>query len=155
MDGGKFVFQLLKIVCGFLAALISCGLFLSWGFFRATDPGSDPIAFATMVGSGLIGASVVGAAVLVPAGVLITIAELARLRSIIFHLAASGAIAFLIWTFGSAAGIGGLRPGSVVALAAGFCAGLVYWIIAGRTAGCWMANRPADNAPGKIDTSDA
>ncbi|WP_422041517.1 translation initiation factor IF-3 [Roseibium sp.] len=147
MDGGKFLLQLLKIVAGFVLALIASGLFLAWGFFQAAHPGENPVAFGAMVGTGLVAASVAGAAAMLPAGIAIAVAEFARLKGIVFHLAAGGGIAFLIWTLGPEAGAetgaGGVRPGSVVALAAGFFAGLVYWIIAGRTAGCWLQG-PAD-----------
>lgn len=144
MDGGKFLFQLLKIVVGFVLALVASGLFLAWGFFQAAHPGDNPVAFGAMVGTGLVAASVTGAAAMVPAGVVIAIAEFARLKGIVFHLAAGGAIAFAIWTLGPEAEAGGVRPGSVVALATGFFAGLVYWIIAGRTSGCWWLPKTTD-----------
>lgn len=144
MDGTKFLVQLLKIVCGFIFGLIACGLFLAWGFFQSVHPGENPVAFGAMVGTGLVGASAVGAAALVPASVLIAIAEFARLRGIVFHLAAGGGIAFLLWTLGSADVNADLRPGSVIALAAGFLAGLVYWAIAGRTSGCWQPQKQAE-----------
>lgn len=144
MDGGKFLFQLLKIVAGFVFALVASGLFLAWGFFQAAHPSENPIAFGAMVGTGLVAASVTGAAAMVPAGIAIAIAEFVRLKGIVFHLAAGGAIAFAIWTLGPEAEAGGVRPGSVIALAAGFFAGLVYWIIAGRTSGCWWLPKTAD-----------
>ncbi len=141
LDGGKLLFQLLKIVFGFVFALIASGLFIAWGFFQAAHPNDDPIAFATMVGTGLVGASVIGAAALVPAGIAIVIAELVRLRGLVFHVAAAGGIAFLLWTLGSATQSADLRPGSAVALAAGFLGGAVYWLVAGRTSGGWHSNR--------------
>lgn len=144
MDGGKLLFQLLKIVCGFIAGLIACGLFLAWGFFQAAHPDQDPVAFATMVGTGLVGASVIGSLALVPAAVAIAIAETARLRGLVFHVAAGGVIAFLIWTLGTGVETSQLRPGSVVALAGGFLAGAVYWLIAGRTSGSWRDNAALD-----------
>ena len=146
MDGGKFLVQLLKIVCGFIFGLIACGLFLAWGFFQAAHPHEDPVAFATMVGTGLVGASVVGAAALVPAALLITLAETARLKGVIFHVAAGGGIAFLLWTLGGPGEVGEIRPGSSVALASGFLAGFVYWLVAGRTSGSWQ-NRAKPDLP--------
>ncbi|WP_299818912.1 translation initiation factor IF-3 [uncultured Roseibium sp.] len=137
LDGGKLLFQLLRIVCGFVLAVIACGLFLAWGFFRAAHPDQDPVAFAAMAGSGLVGASVIGGTVLVPAAVLIAVAEAVRLQGFIFHVAAAGAIAFLVWTLGAGSGTTDWRPGSAVVLAAGFLAGAVYWLIAGRMSGGW------------------
>jgi len=152
LDGGKFVYQLLKVVTGFILAVLSCGLFLAWGFFRAGSPEADPVGFAAMVGTALVTASVVGATALVPAGVLIAVAEAMRLKGIVFHVAAAGAIAFALWTLGGDPGIDTLRPGSGIALAAGFVAGAVYWLVAGRTSGCWHGLRnkaiaPADSGP--------
>lgn len=145
MNGAKFLIQLLKIICGFILGLVVCGLFLAWGFFQTANPGENPVAFGAMVGTGLVGASIVGAAAFLPAGILIVIAELARIRGIVFHLVASGSIAFLLWTVGFSGETGDLRPGSVVVLAAGFLAGLVYWTVAGRTSGCWQAERPSES----------
>lgn len=144
MDGGKFLFQLLKIVCGFICGLIVSGLFLAWGYFRTSYPNDDPVAFAVMIGSGLVGASILGAAAFVPAAIAIAIAEIARLRSLLIHVAAGGGIGFLLWTLGAAQETGGPRPGSAVILAAGFCAGAVYWLVAGRTSGCWWIDRKKD-----------
>lgn len=140
MDGGKFLFQLLKVILGFVLAVVACGLFLAWGFFRASHPNDDPIAFAAMIGTGLVGGSVVGATAILPASILIAIAEAARLRSLVFHVGAAGAIAFGVWTLSDPATADGFRPGSVVALAAGFLAGAVYWLIAGRSSGAWHPN---------------
>lgn len=142
MDGGKLVLQIIKVVIGFILAVLACGLFLSWGFFRAGAPEVDPVGFAAMVVTGFITASVVGAVAMVPALAFVTLAELARLRGFLFHVGAAGAIAFGAWTFGGDAEISGLRPGSTIALAAGFVAGIVYWLIAGRSSGCW---RPSKN----------
>jgi hypothetical protein len=144
VNGPQFLFQLLRIVAGFILAVIACGLFLAWGFFRGTHPEVDPVAFGAMFGTGLVGASVVGAASLVPAGVLIAIAEAARLRSLVFHVAAGGALAFVVWTLGGT-GTEGFRPGSAVALASGFIAGAVYWAVAGRRSGDWLG-RPQSTA---------
>ncbi|TYC53466.1 translation initiation factor IF-3 [Rhodobacterales bacterium] len=138
------MFQLLRIVVAFICGLIVSGLFLSWGFFQASYPNDDPVAFAAMIGSGLVGASVLGAGAFVPASIAIAIAEIARLRSLIFFLAAGGGIAFLMWTLGEAEQAQGLRPGSVIALAAGFLAGSVYWLVAGRTSGCWRTSLSGD-----------
>jgi len=139
VNGTQFLFQLLRIVAGYILAVIACGLFLAWGFFRGTHPEADPVAFGAMFGTGLVGASVVGATVLIPAGVLIAVAEAARLRALVFHVAAGGALAFAVWTLGGGGGAEGVRPGSAVALAAGFIAGTVYWAVAGRHSGSWLA----------------
>lgn len=138
--GDKFVLQLFRIVFGFVAGILAAGLFLSWGFFQAAAPDHDPVAFAAMIGTGLVTASVVGGFAFIPAGIAILAAELMRWRSFVFHLGAAGAIGLALWTFGEEAGTTGLRPGTTIALAAGFLAGAVYWLIAGRSSGCWRTD---------------
>lgn len=135
MDGGKFLYQLLKAATGFVFAVIGAGLFLAWGIFGTGAGESDPVLVGTIVGTGLVGASIAGAAAFAPALFLIAIAEIARLRGVVLHIAAGGLLALLLWTLGGAQD--GLRPGSAVALAAGFIAGGIYWLVAGRTSGCW------------------
>ncbi len=143
MDGGKLLFQLLKIVFGFILALVASGIFLAWGYFRAGSPDGDPVVFAAMVGTGLVGASVIGGTVLIPASVLILLAEMMRLRGLIYCLAAGGGVAFLVWTLGDASQAAeGVRPGTAIALTAGFLGGAVYWLVAGRTAGSWRTDVP-------------
>jgi hypothetical protein len=147
LDGGKFLMQLLKIVCGFILGLMACGIFLAWGIFQSAHPNEDPVAFATMIGTGLVGASVIGATAFVPAALLILVAEIARFRGIVFHVAAAGLVAFLLWTLGTTGNTTEIRPGSAVALSAGFLAGAVYWLIAGRTSGSWHGNQRRKTEP--------
>ncbi|MEP3431261.1 MAG: translation initiation factor IF-3 [Roseibium sp.] len=139
LDGGKLVFQFFKIVIGFVFALLGCGMFLAWGFCQAAHPQDDVVAFATMFGTGLVSASVIGAAALIPAGIAIAVSEFGRFRGVLFHMAAGGGVAFLLWTLGSPDTTAEIRPGSSIALAGGFLAGAIYWSIAGRTAGSWLA----------------
>ena len=144
MDGGKLLFQLIKIVFGYVSALIGSGLFLAWGLFQANHPGDDPVAFGAMVGTGLVGASVLGAVTLLPAAIAVGLAEFARLRGMVFHIGMGGAIAFVVWTIGAAENTD-IRPGTAVVLAAGFLAGAIYWLIAGRTSGIWHGNSRPKN----------
>jgi hypothetical protein len=136
LNGTLFIWQLIKIIVGFVIAVIASGLFLSWGLFQPGSPEADPAAFAAMIGTAFVTASVLGAVAFVPAACVILLSEIARLSGIVFYLASAGAIAFLLWTLDGTADAG-LRPGSPVVLAAGFVSGAVYWIIAGRTAGSW------------------
>ncbi|WP_395176205.1 translation initiation factor IF-3 [Roseibium alexandrii] len=137
MNGTLFIWQLIKIIVGFVVAVTASGLFLSWGLFQPGSPEADPAAFAAMIGAAFVTASVLGAVAFVPAVCVILVSEIARLSGIVFHVASAGAIAFLLWTLDGTADAG-LRPGSPVVLAAGFVSGAVYWIIAGRTAGNWL-----------------
>jgi len=143
VHSGKLVWQILRIVCGFIAGVLAAGLFLSWGLFQAAGPDQDPVAFAAMLGTGLVTASVLGSLAFVPAAVAIVLAEGLAWRGIIYHLAAAGLIALGLWTLGDQTMATGPRPGTSVALAAGFLGGLVYWLIAGRTSGQWRSTKPA------------
>lgn len=149
MNGSRFVWQLLRIVLGYILAVLVAGLFLSWGVFQGTAPEHDPIAFAAMIGTGFVTASVIGSVSLFPAIFAIGLAESLGWRSVIFHVGAAGLIALGIWTAGGEVGAGGPRPGTSVALAAGFLGGIVYWLIAGCASGLWRpsnsgAERPAN-----------
>ncbi len=151
IDGGKLFFQLVRVSFGFIFAVIAAGFFLAWGFFQAAHPESDPAAFAGMVGSGIVSASVLGGLAFIPALCAIGLAEAFRWRGVVFHVAVGGVIAMVIWTLGaqlsvdgvSAAAGDGLRPGTSVAASAGFLGGFVYWLMAGRLSGCWRVNLAA------------
>ncbi|ADZ68881.1 hypothetical protein [Polymorphum gilvum] len=140
VDGGRLAVQLVRIVAGFICALIAAGLFLAWGVFRAGPPEVDPVGFGAMVGTGLVSAAVLGSATFVPALAAILLAELAGWRSIVYHVGAAGLIAFALWLLRAEPAGGGLPPGTPVALAAGFLAGAVYWLVAGRRAGLWKVS---------------
>ncbi|MBO0346569.1 translation initiation factor IF-3 [Roseibium limicola] len=142
VDGGKFLVQLLRCAIGFIAGVVCCGLFLAWGFFTGGQEPQDAGVFALVIGSGLVSASVVGASVFVPALVLVALAEVAAIRSFVYHLGAGGLLAFALWSIGDVEGVQSgadlsLRPGTAIALAAGFLGGFVYWLLAGRLSGCW------------------
>ncbi|QUS55685.1 translation initiation factor 3 [Pseudovibrio brasiliensis] len=177
IDGTKLFFQLLRIALGFSLAIIAAGLFLSWGFFRTLSvhggPEADIIQLIAITWSTIISASVIGALSLIPSGFAIGFAELMKWRGVIYHVSAGGLIALVLWGIGgvlpadlfyasneagsiiaySAPGTPtppteGLRPGSSVAASAGFIAGFIYWLIAGRASGSWwMDKRPSNEDP--------
>lgn len=146
VDGGAFTLQLMRMALGFMAGLLAAGLFIAWGFFRILGADGDPAAFAAIIGTGLVSASVLGALAAIPALFAIGISEAMRWRSITYHVGIAGVIALVIWTMGGelaepggASGTGPeVRPGSTIAVAAGFIGGAIYWLIAGRRAGCWL-----------------
>jgi membrane protease YdiL (CAAX protease family) len=144
VHGGKLVWQILRIVCGFIAGVLAAGLFLSWGLFQAAGPDQDPVAFAAMLGTGFVTASVLGSMAFIPAAVAIVLAETLAWRGLIYHLGAAGLIALGLWTLGVETAGTEPRPGTSVALAAGFLGGLVYWLIAGRSSGRWRSKKPED-----------
>lgn len=150
VDAGRLLWQIVKIVFGYGLALCSAGMFLAWGFFQPHGIETDPVGFAATVWSGAVSGVVIGGMAALPAFAAILLAELFRLNSLILNLAAGGLIAFGLWSVGGgdvAAAEPALRPGTSVALAAGFVAGFVYWLIAGRTAGRWRLNGASRSHP--------
>lgn len=137
VHGGRFAIQLLRMVLGFVAAVLAAGLFLSWGLFQGAATESDPVAFAAVIGTGMVTASVLGAISLTPAIFAAGIAEALGWRGFVYHVAAAGLIAMLLWTMSGEVSAMGPRPGTAIALAAGFLAGGVYWLVAGRCSGLW------------------
>ncbi|WP_417670240.1 translation initiation factor IF-3 [Roseibium sp.] len=145
MEGGHFLLQLIKITCGFIAAVLASGVFLAWGLFQASGPSEDPVAFAAMTGTALVTASVLGGYVMVPAFIAIGIAESLSLRSLVYHVGVAGLIALVLWSADVNTEGTGIRPGTTIALAAGFLGGFVYWLFAGRSAGNWRRRERVRN----------
>jgi hypothetical protein len=101
--------------------------------------------FSVVVG---IGAFFISALALLPAAIVIAIAEAFRLRSVLLY-AAVGGLGLLALYYG--AGFtdrmsgGPMSRETEIVAAAGIVAGLVYWLLAGRNAGKWR--EPAQAAP--------
>jgi len=148
-SASRLFFQLLRISFGFVLAVLVLGVFIAWGFFGHGGDASDPYAIVATFSTGAIAASAIGGVVFFPALVAIAVAEVLRLRGIMFHVGVAGAIALGIWIFGSSEPMAsGLRPGSSVVLAGGFLAGFTYWLVAGRLSGCWMSATVANSESG-------
>lgn len=147
IDAGRFFWQIVRIVVAYALALSAAGIFLAWGLFRPEGFDADPVAFAATLWSGLISGAIIGGAAFIPALVAIIAAELLRLKSMLFHLAAGGFIGVALWSLSGSANENALRPGSTIALAAGFVAGFVYWLIAGRMSGYWRIARNKEPSP--------
>lgn len=142
ISGSGFALQAVRIVLGFILGLLGAGVFLSWGFFQSLTADSEPgMAFA-VIATGLVSSALIGALAFVPACLAIVLAESFRWRSAVYHIAIGGLIAFAIWGLSEpgteiANGASALRPGTTIALAAGFVAGAIYWLVAGRLSGTW------------------
>lgn len=106
---------------------------------------------AVFWGATFIGASVTGAAGLLPLAILIGIAESLKIRSLLAN-AAAGAVMMLLGFYAS--GLSNSYEESIdhppppvsreaeIAAAAGVVFGLTYWAIAGRNAGRWREPYP-------------
>lgn len=141
IDGGLLVLQLVRAAIGFMLGLIGAGAFLAFGFFRDVFFQNDPVMAGAVTGTALVSAAFLGALAFAPSFLAIALAEILRLRSVVYHVGLAGLIAAGLWVMGDGAiindGHAGWLPGTTVALAAGFVGGIIYWLIAGRTSGCW------------------
>ena len=88
----------------------------------------------------LTSAAIVSVTALVPAMIVILIAETLALRSLFFYALAGGASGLLYGLTFPAAVATSLDRTVQITLAAGVAAGLVYWLVAGRTAGLWRGS---------------
>lgn len=148
IDGGLLVLQVVKAVTGFILGLLGAAGFLAFGFFRDVFAQQDPVMAGAVTGTALVSAAFLGALAFAPSFIAIALAEVLRLRSIVYHVGLAGLIAAGLWIMGDSSiianGRSGWLPGTTVALASGFTGGIIYWVIAGRTSGCWRgaADRP-------------
>lgn len=150
---GHLIVRLVVIGFGYILAVIAAAIFLSLGVVREViaptieyNTGVPVDGFLVPV-LGLIASPLLASALLGPAAILIAIAEWVRFQGLVTNVVLGGALAFFA---------GGLQLGygnptdlsngvAVVLAAAGFIGGLVYWLIAGRSAGKWLDSdlRPA------------
>jgi hypothetical protein len=137
--------RLLWVLFAFLIASTAAALVVTLGSLAAdpANPGTGVVLDETVgliVGvSGVLIATVT----LLPAALLIAIAESLRLRSFVFYTLAGAVMA----CYG---GLGrgftaklGFDHSSEVWAASGIAAGLIYWLLAGRQAGAWRDARAA------------
>jgi len=84
----------------------------------------------------LTSAAIVAALAFLPAMVVILIAESLALRSLFFY-ALSGGVGGLLYGLTFPASAPPYDRTAQITFAAGVAAGLIYWLVAGRTAGLW------------------
>lgn len=117
----------------YVAALLCGAAILTVGLFNGQITGETmPVAVGTFIGVTLYG----GMVSFVPALVAILIAEFLAWRSIFYYLAAGGIVGAIGWQMTTAwDGLDFTDHLLALCLAAGFVAGFVYWLAAGRDAG--------------------
>jgi hypothetical protein len=132
------------IVLALIAALIVAGIAVAMGIvapdWRGVD--SDPIERATFFIVAFFATSFVGMAVILPAIAAIAVAEIMRIRSLLYYGFAGGLLGLASYfTSDISARLENttdvVPPGHLLQLAAaaGILAGLTYWLLAGRNAG--------------------
>ena len=132
----RLVGRIVWVLLAFIIASTAAALVVTIGSLQpgSTDPGAGMVMDEAV---SLVGVSAVFIATmtLIPAALLIAIAEGFRLRSFAFYALAGAAIA----CYGGLGGgfAVGFDHTSELLAASGIAAGLIYWLLAGRRAGAW------------------
>ena len=128
----------------FIACIVAMGV-IALGVWQSVDLGAaapdiDPLAwFFNVVLVASFTVMLIGTLTVAPAAVAMVIAEIFTIRSWIYHTAAGAAVAALPLVMQTRAAAGSPEAHDSFAimlyLAAGLAGGLVYWLLAGRSAG--------------------
>jgi hypothetical protein len=142
----RIIGRILGMIVAYWLACIAASLVLTigalmpvWDDLKSFDLQS--VVLWSVVG---VGAAIIGAVAMLPALLVIALAEGLALRSILVYAVLGGALALAL-TYGlDFAGYietpdSHLARGHEVLAASGIAGGLVYWLLAGRKAGSWTA----------------
>jgi hypothetical protein len=150
------IVRILMVMLAFLAASVAAATVMAIGVLPPEwmDIGDAAVSRASLIAIIGLSAVFISASTLIPAMLLIALAEGFRLRSALFY-GIIGAAAALACYDGFGHGAFALRHSlalfdreSEVVVAAGIAAGLVYWVLAGRNAGEWRERTdPAPTRP--------
>ncbi|MBC8129818.1 MAG: hypothetical protein H7Y08_05800 [Rhizobiaceae bacterium] len=128
---------LFVIPIAFVLACVTAGFAMLWPFMNTEGvAGGDPLFFVE-AGLGLLAQTAqVGATALYPWAAFMLVTESLGWRSILLHMAAgvAGGYGALRSVYGDAMPHGSVQTAVIVA---GLAFALVYWIVAGRSAGRW------------------
>jgi len=142
----RIIGRVLGMILAYWLACIAASLVLTigtlnpvWDDLKSFDLQS--VVLWSVVG---VGAAIIGAIAVLPALLVIALAEGLALRSILVYAALGGALALALSYGLDFAGYIGppdahLAHQRQVLAASGIAAGLVYWLFAGRKAGSWKA----------------
>ncbi len=138
--------RIIVIAIALIVASMVAGIALAIGIIAPDWPwlDSDPVERVMFFAVSFFATSYIGATAFVPAVLLIIVAEIMRLRSLLYY-AAAGAVVGLASYFGSNVEMRLENTTDVspafhplqLAAAAGIIGGLAYWLLAGRNAGRW------------------
>ena len=136
--------RILMVIVGYMLACIAASIVLTIGTLtpewdQLTALGFQSVAFWSLV---TVGTVLIATVAMLPALLVIVLAEGFAWRSILVYAALGGVLGLALRYGLDFAGYIG-EPGSIVArereviAAAGIAGGLVYWLFAGRRAGLW------------------
>ena len=137
--GRIFVVLFSFVIASLVAAVVmAIGMLLPYDWQNLASPGIHGGMFTMVVGVGFF---FIAGLALLPAILIIALAETFRLRSALFYATAGGLEGLLLfYQRGWAADLDNdplmIRMAEIMA-AAGIVAGLCYWALAGRNAGKW------------------
>jgi hypothetical protein len=136
--------RILKVIAGYFLACLAASLVLAIGTLtpQADDLGAADLPSALLWPVVAIGAAVIGSIAMLPALLVIALAEGFAWRSVLLYGALGGVLALALSYGVDFAGYGSIPDGSLarereVLAASGIAGGLVYWLVAGRKAGAW------------------
>lgn len=133
-----FAYMLATIAGMAILTLSIIGWRAGFGGLDFATPEEEIVAFFFSGTLGFIAFLDIVVAAAAPAAVLGLIAEAFSLRSVFAHVTAGGTLGlYLLLSADAYATPMPPRQDIVIALAAGFAAGFVYWLFAGRKAGDW------------------
>ena len=142
--------RIIVIFFALILAIVAAGVVLAIGIVAPDWAGidSDPFERVSFFIVSFFATSLVGAVAMLPALVVIIIAEAARWRNFLYY-GVGGALVGLASYFGSDISVRLENTTDVtpvgntlqLAAAAGIIGGLVYWVVAGRNAGRWRDPR--------------
>jgi hypothetical protein len=142
--------RILVIAIALFVAIMAAGVALAIGIIAPDWPwlDSDPFERVSFFVISFFATSFVGATAFVPALLLIAVAEIMRLRSLLYYAAAGAVVGFASY-FGSdielrlenTTDVAPVFHPLQLAAAAGIVGGLAYWLLAGRNAGRWREAR--------------
>ncbi len=141
------VLRLLIVVpIGFVLAIVAAGLTVALGIF-GLNPSSDATGWIVLFAAWI--AAYAGAFAFMPWLIAVVFAEGFGFRSVWFWFAVGGGIGVAAYAFTGfyAADVDG-GSSLAVHLAAGFVAGFIYWLIAGRSSGQGFV-RPVGDRPAR------
>jgi len=144
----RIIGRVLGMIVAYWLACIAASLVLTigtltpvWDDLNLKSLDLQSVVLWSVVG---VGAAIIGAVAMLPALLVIALAEGLALRSILVYAVLGGALALAL-TYGlDFAGYietpdSRLARGHEVLAASGIAGGLVYWLFAGRKAGSWTA----------------
>jgi hypothetical protein len=131
--------RLILVPLGFVvAAMVSIFIVVTLGLERLTHASTAVPILEWAAGVMAAGITLTSGLTLIPALAVVTVGEVARIRSWLYYLAGGGLSLALLPLMGllERGQAASLSDGALwqVLATAGFAGGLVYWLIAGRTA---------------------